>query len=156
MIIVELSNKDLDATASLYSSEVQTQNPPGQLSQEEAKQQLQKNFVHKRYYVFISKSSELEEVVNGIIIFRTLDSRAKIFFLGTNPKGKGTGKSLLKMLGEFCLKNHIGAIITDVSSVDGRACSFYLHCGFSEIKRKQKEGFAEILMKADPKRLKEL
>ena len=158
MVISELSDKDLDSASFLYSTAVRVQNPPGQLSQEDARIQLRKNFVHKRYHVFIHKDNETSDSINGILIFRAFDKRAKIFFIGANPPGKGAGKSLLRALGEFCLSNHIGIIKTVVSSVDGRACSFYTHCGFKEVKRKQKEGFGffEIEMKADAERLKEL
>lgn len=158
MVVSELSGKDLDSASFLYSTAVQIQNPPGDLSFEDAKQQLQKNFVHRKYHVFVHKDSETSPVVNGIIVFRTFDKRAKIFFIGANPSGKGAGKSLLRALGEFCSSKKIGIVQTVVSSVDGRACSFYTHCGFKEVKRKQKEGsgFAEIEMKADAERLKEL
>jgi hypothetical protein len=161
MVVSELSDKDLDSASFLYSTAVQVQNPPGQLLQEDAKLQLRKNFVHKRYHVFIHKDNEASSVVNGILIFRTFETahkRAKIFFIGANPPGRGAGKSLLHALGEFCSSKHIGIIQTVVSSVDGRACSFYIHCGFREVKRKQTEGFgfAEIEMKANAERLKEL
>jgi len=158
MVVSELNDKDLDSASFLYSIAVQIQNPPGSLSQEEAKQQLWKNFVHKRYHVFIHKDNEISSAVNGILIFRTFDKRAKIFFIGANPPGKGAGKSLLRALGEFCISKHIDIVQTVVSSVDGRACSFYTHCGFREVKRKQQEGFGffEIEMKADAERLKEL
>lgn len=156
MIISGLNHKDLDSASFLYFTTVQMQSPPGQLSQEEARIQLQKNFVHKRYHVLIHKDSEISSAVNGILIFRSFDKRAKIFFIGANPPGKGIGKSLLKALGEFCSSKSIRTVQTVVSSVDGRACSFYLHCGFNEIKRKQKEGFMEIEMKVDSEKLKEL
>lgn len=161
-MIGELSGKDLDSASFLYSRLVQSQNPPGHLTVEEAKQQLRKNFVHKRYHVFISKDSEVRKdidtssQVNGILIFRTFEKRAKIFFIGASPAGKGTGKALLRALGEFCLRKGIGIVQSVTSSVDERACSFYEHCGFKKIRRKQKEGFAEILMKADSERLKEM
>ena len=158
MVVSELSDKDLDSASFLYSTAVQVQNPPGQLSQEEARIQLRKNLVHKRYHVFIHKDNEASNSVNGILIFRAFDKQAKIFFIGANPPGKGAGKSLMRALGEFCRSNHIDIIRTVVSSVDGRACSFYVHCGFKEVKRNQKEGFGfvEIEMKADAERLKEL
>jgi len=158
MVVSELSDKDLDSASFLYSTAVQVQNPPGQLSQEEARIQLRKNFVHKRYHVFTYKDSETSTFVNGVLIFRAFDKQAKIFFIGANPPGKGAGKSLMRALGEFCFSNHIGIIKAIVSSVDGRARSFYVHCGFKEVKRKQKEGFGfvEIEMKADAERLKEL
>jgi len=158
MVVSELSDKDLDLASFLYSTAVQVQNPPGQLSQEEARIQLQNNFVRKRYHVFIHKDSETNLSVNGILIFRVFGKRAKIFFIGANPPGKGAGKSLLRALGAFCFEKCIGTIQTIVSSADGRACSFYEHCGFKEVKRKQKEGFGffEIEMKADAERLKEL
>jgi len=159
MTVSELGDKDIDSASYLYSTAVQVQNPPGRLSQEEAELQLRKNFVHKRYHVFIHKDSDTSQVVNGILIFRTFEvagKRAKIFFIGANPPGKGAGKALLHALGDFCFSKRIDVIQTIVSSVDGRACSFYEHCGFKEVKRKQKEGFAEIEMKADAKRLKEL
>ena len=158
MVVSELSDKDLDSASFLYSTAVQIQNPPGDLSFEDAKQQLRTNFVHKRYHVFIHNGSEASSAVNGVLIFRAFEKRVKIFFIGANPSGKGAGKSLMRALGGFCLSNHIDIVKTVVSSVDGRACSFYTHCGFKEIKRKQKEGFGfvEIEMKADAERLKEL
>ncbi|VVB73759.1 Acetyltransferase (GNAT) domain protein [uncultured archaeon] len=158
MVVSELSDKDLDSASFLYSTAVRVQNPPGELSQEEANLQLRKNFVHKRYHVFVHKCRETDSAVDGILIFRAFGKRAKIFFIGANPPGKGAGKSLLRALGEFCLSEGIGTVQTVVSSVDGRACSFYAHCGFKEVKRKQKEGsgFYEIEMKADAERLKGL
>ena len=158
MVVSELNDKDLDSASSLYSIAVQMQNPPGRLSQEDARLQLRKNLVHKRYHVFIHKDSEASSSVTGILIFRAFGKRAKIFFIGANPPGKGAGKSLLKAMGEFCSSKGMGVVQAIVSSVDGRARSFYAHCGFREVKRKQTEGFgfAEIGMKADAERLKEL
>ena len=156
MVVSELNDKDLDSASFLYSTAVQVQNPPGELSQEDARFQLRKNFVNKHYHVFINKDSEISPSVNGILIFRAFGKQAKIFFIGTNPPGKGAGKSLMRALGEFCFEKCIGTIQTIVSSADCRACSFYEHCDFKEVKRKQKEGFAEIEMKADAERLKEL
>ena len=152
MSVETLSGRDLEAAARIYNTTVQMQDPPGYLTLSDAKQQLQTNFVRKRYYVFVNKNPE----VNGIVIFNKFEGKFKIFFIGSHPTGKGTGKKLLKAIGDFAKEQHVDIVITDVSSRDKRALTFYQTSGFQLINQIEKEGYFEMRFKVDVKKLVKL
>ena len=149
MSVEPLSGTDLEAAARLYSTTVQMQDPPGFLTNSDARQQLQANFVRKRYYVFVSK----EPAVNGIVIFNKFEGKFKIFFIGAYPASQGTGKKMLRTMGEFAKDQDVDIVITDVSSRDKRALQFYQSCGFQMINQIEKEGYYEIRFKVDTDKL---
>jgi len=154
-MIEQLRSEDLKEAAEIYSKTIEMENPPGYLSIEEAIQQLQKNFVHKRYHVFVSKDDETKRI-NGILIFRMFDKKIKIFFIGTYPTGKGIGTNLMKKLSEFAISHSVSEIISNVSAFDERAMNFYFEkCGFRKIKEYEKKeaGFRGFIIKVDPKKL---
>lgn len=149
-MITELTWGDFAETAAIYFKTARSQNPPGEITPGDAEAQLKKNFVHKRYFVFISKNT----TVDGILIFRKIDKRVKIFFIGACPAGKGTGATMLRHLGKWCIEKHVGIVQATVSGADERAKKFYIdRCGFKVFKEKRKPGFSEIEIKIDAKDL---
>jgi len=123
-MIEELKSQDLKEAAEIYSKTIQLENPPGTISIENAIQQLQKNFVHRKYHVFVSKDEKTNKM-NGILIFRMFDKKIKIFFIGAFPAEKGTGSNLMKKLAEFASQHKIDIILSNVSAYDEMAKNFY-------------------------------
>jgi ribosomal protein S18 acetylase RimI-like enzyme len=148
MAIEELTHRDLIEAAHIYFVTVNMQNPPGNISLDEAMRQLETNFLLKKYSVFVSRSSIGR--MDGITIFEVKKDSDRqgieLFFIGAYPQSSGIGRKLLNSLGEYAKSNNITSINTAVSSIDQRAISFYSSCGFQTVGAKQTYGFTQFEM----------
>ncbi len=141
MIIEELSQNDLLEAAHIYFTTVNMQNPPGNISADEAVQQLLLNFAFKKYKVLVSKSYNK---IDGISIFQQSRDKLDLFFIGAYPMSAGRGTLLLNELKSYAIKQNVKSINTVVSSIDKKAVNFYSSFGFKKIGQMGKQEMSNL------------
>ena len=132
-MIKPLNIKDKERAEEVLKKGLEEETPTGSFENDTVPMILDENntFVKK-------KGNEIE----GLVVFgpdKGSKTRYKIEFICSCTHRKGTGRELILHLAGHLRKLGVSEVITTVSSIDQRACSFYEKCGFTEYGTEEKD-----------------
>lgn len=142
-MIEELKSKDIEEAMKVYYKGLRMEIPRGNAKLNEIKKHLEE--VH----TFVYKE---KQEIKGLISFRLKEKdKIKIDFICALILRKGIGKSLMKKLADYSIKEKIDFICSNVSSKDKRVMKFYEYCGFKVYERYfSRRNFMLYRIKAKP------